>query len=83
MTAQGPWVVVTQKSLDEITGGKLEVISVEGSGGRARLTAAAPELLAACKEAIEWLEDEGVEMDNPDAKRILAAIAKATRRTET
>jgi len=39
----------------------------------AKLIAAAPELLEACKQALDWLEDEGA----PVAEQLRAAIAKA------
>lgn len=84
MSEQGPWVVVTQKSLDEITGGKLEVISVEQTEERARLLAAAPELLDVAEDLLaEYHELFSHFVASDLTPKACAAIAKARGQAET
>jgi hypothetical protein len=90
---QGPWFVVAQNNVGSqgtqvwACGGDFRVancdsgaVSLEGRRADARLIAAAPELLDACKHAASWLE--GWASAEPHLSRLLTAIAKAEGRTE-
>jgi hypothetical protein len=82
---QGPWVATAQASANfyTILTGNKWLASVQFNGelmeakqeANARLIAAAPELLEACKKAEEWLEDWA--SAEPYMSVIRAAIAKA------
>jgi hypothetical protein len=53
-------------------------VTREEAEANARLLAAAPDLLAACRDALEALADDDMHTDPPAVVALLAAIAKAT-----
>ena len=68
----GPWGVIAQSEMPE----SLRLLHVDGSEANARLIAAAPELLEACRNAKEVFD----QWDGKPGKieqRLDAAIAKA------
>ena len=70
----GPWGVIANENLPE----SMQVIHVTDVEANARIIAAAPDLLAACKQVKRWAEEEEVVIHSSLLSIVEDAIAKAT-----
>ncbi len=84
----GPWYFMTDSTAEYFAvyakpqGGTKVICPVKmADEANARLIAAAPDLLAACKAALDWVGLDGDHISEPTRSTLLAAIAKAENRS--